>query len=84
MIAAGRGWWQGLALELIELDRFFDDLAELFEDLLLVVTMATAEKQARSAADIATVDIRPFDDLDVSRTRFHDRDSLMALLTAAS
>ncbi len=66
------GWWRKwTSVLLIKIDRFFDDLAQFFKYLFLVVAVAAAEHKAWGAADVAAVLFGPFDDLRVARAVCH-------------
>ena len=44
---------------MVEFDYFFDNLAEFLKNLLLVVSVASAEHQSRRASDVTFVFFRP-------------------------
>jgi hypothetical protein len=75
-------WRERLAVLTIEVDRFFHDSAEFVEDLLFVGAVIAAVQQAGRTPDLASVFFGPFDDLHVTSTVFHERDSSIARLIA--
>lgn len=83
-IVPGRCRRQGAAFCFIQLDRFFDDLAEFSKDLFFIVPVASTVKKARATSDEALIFLGPFNDLYVSSSDIHDLDSSIARLTARS
>ena len=81
-IGPGRGRGKRFSVGMVEGDRFIHDHSELIEHAAFVSSMAATEEQAGTASDMASVFIRPFDNLDVVCAFFHCRDSLMARRTA--
>ena len=73
---------QRFAIGAIQSNRLLDDMAQLFEHLFFIIAVSAAVNQAGRAADIALILFRPFDDLCVTGTFFHDFDSLIACCTA--
>ncbi len=65
---------QASSFLLVELNSLFDDLTKLGEYSFSVITMTTAEEQARSTADKAVVFVRPFNNFHVPERLIHDSD----------
>src|SRR5581483_3682106 len=77
------GWSrQGSAFFMVNRDCLFDDLTELVEHFFFIVAMAAPQDQARRAADITLIFIRPFDDFCVLCAVLHFFDSSIASCTA--
>ena len=83
-IVPGGCWWKWAAFNLIHLDRFFDNLAELSKNRFFIVPVATTEKQAGTTSDEALILVGPFNYLHISTSSIHNLASSIALVAARS
>ncbi|HPF33217.1 MAG TPA: hypothetical protein PK907_09400 [Candidatus Sabulitectum sp.] len=75
---------KGFAIHPINLDPLFNRLAEFPINLSFIISMDASEHQSGTSADIALILFRPFDDLQISVTRFHSITSRTAFSTERS
>jgi hypothetical protein len=70
-VHSGSWRWQRTAIFAMQRNDVVDYLTELFEHLDLVLAVTSAKEEPRAAPDIASVVVRPLDDLDVPRAISH-------------
>jgi hypothetical protein len=80
-IRAGCRRRQGPAVNAVQLDYFFHDVAQFPEDFLFVVAMAATSHKSGGAPNVALIDLRPFDDFDIACALSHCFESSIAFRT---